>query len=196
MKYRAMGTSVLLALLVFAGLATAQSTTTPTFETAVTTGIVGWAPALQAAQLNVLNTAGVVPVAATASAAVTTTTPPVAACPVELEFRDGQNNVLKSLEVSNVAPGTAASLTLKLADLTTATTALRIDIRGVVRSNPFVSGPIPAGGGTMIPAFAFGACSIMPTLELFDTVTGMTQVVTSDTRAFGTLVAVPLSIKN
>jgi hypothetical protein len=188
MKHHSMGTSVLLALLISAGLATAQTTTTPILETAVTTGIVGWAPTSQTAQLNVLNTGGLVAVATTTT---TTTTTVVAACPVELEFHDAQNNVLKTLQVGNLAAGTAVSLTLKLADLTAAPTALRIDIRGVVKSNPVASGPIPAG--TMIPAFPFPTCTIVPTLELFDTSTGVTQVFTSDTRPFGTPVAVPLT---
>jgi len=90
MKYHSMGTSVLLALLISAGLATAQTTTTPTFETAVTTGIVGWAPVSQTAQLNVLNTGGFLAVAGTTSATGTSST--AAACPVELEFHDAQNN--------------------------------------------------------------------------------------------------------
>ncbi|MGB7758898.1 MAG: hypothetical protein WBL61_03660 [Bryobacteraceae bacterium] len=188
MKYHSTGTSVLLALLISAGLATAQTTTAPAFETTVTTGIVGWAPSAQTAQLNVLNTGGSILASTPPS-----TTMPAVTCPVELEFLDGQNNVLKSLEASNVASGTAVSLTLKLADLATATTALRVDIRGAVKSNPIVSGPIPAGGGPLIPAFAFSFCSIMPTLELSDTATGITQVFTSDTRPSGTPVAVPLT---
>jgi len=191
MKCQSMGTSVLLALLISAGLATAQTTTTPTFESAVTTGIVGWAPATQTAQLNVLNTGGLV---APASTTGTTTTTTAAACPVELEFHDAQNNVLKTMQVSNLAPGMAVSLSLKLADLAAAPTGLRVDIRGIVKSNPIVSGPIPAGSGTMIPAFSF--CSLLPTLELFDTSTGVTQMFSSDTRPFGTPVAVPLTIVN
>ena len=193
MKYHSMGTSVLLALLISAGLTTAQTTTTPTFESAVTTGIMGFTPSSQTAQLNVLNTGGFLAVAGTTSATGTSST--AAACPVELEFHDAQNNVLKTMQVSNVAAGTAVSLTLKLADLAAAPSGLRLDIRGVVKSNPVVSGPIPAGSGTMIPV-PFPACSILPTLELFDTSTGVTQMFSSDTRPFGTPVAVPLTIVN
>jgi len=178
-----------LALLISAGMATAQTTTAPTFETAVTTGIVGWAPASQTVQLNVLNTGGTV---AVVTATATTPTTPVAACPVELEFHDGQDNVLKSLEVSNLAAGTAASLTLKLSDLPAATVAPRLDIRGVVKSNPIVSGPIPAGSAPVIPV-PFLTCSVMPTLELFETSTGVTQMFTSDMRPFGTPQIVPLT---
>lgn len=77
MKYHPMGTSGLLALLISAGLATAQTTNPPTYESTVTTGIVGWAPTAQTAQLSVLNLNGAV--AAGSTAAATT-------CPVELEF--------------------------------------------------------------------------------------------------------------
>jgi len=191
MKYHSMGTSVLLALLISAGLTTAQTTTTPTFESAVTTGIMGFTPSSQTAQLNVLNTGGLFAVAATTA---TTTTATAAACPVELQFLDAQGTVRKSMQVANLAPGTAASLTFTLSDLPAGTVVFRLGIRGVVKTNPIVSGPIPAGSGTMIPAFSF--CSIMPTLELFDTSTGVTQMFTSDTRPFGTPVAVPLTIVN
>jgi len=185
-----MGTSVLLALLISAGLAAAQTTSTPTYESAVTTGIVGFMPSAQTAQLNVLNTGGLFAVAATTA----TTTAIAAACPVELEFLDAQGTVRKSMQVANLAPGTAASLTFTLSDLPAGTVVFRLGIRGVVKTNPIVSGPIPAGSGTMIPAFSF--CSIMPTLELFDTSTGVTQMFSSDTRPFGTPVAVPLTIVN
>ena len=193
MKHRSMGTSALLALLIFAGLATAQTTTaTPTYESAVTTGIVTMMPQTQTAQLNVLNTGGVFVLTGTFAG---TTASPVAACPVELEFRDTQNNVLKSLSVSNLAAGTAATLTMKISDLPAAAVVFRLGIRGVVKSNPLVSGPIPASG-TMIPVIPFSTCTILPTLELFDTSTGITQAFTSDTRPFGTPVVVPLAIKN
>lgn len=191
MKYCSMGTSALLALLVSAGLATAQTTTTisTTFESTLTTGIVGWAPATQTAQVNALNLTSFVAVAVTSSSGTTTTT--TATCPVELEFVDAQNNVLKSAQVSNVAAGTAASLTLKLADLSTATNAPRVSIRAVVKYNPFSGVPGVSENGSTITFSSFGACSMMPTLELFDTATGVTQTFTSDTRTGGAVV-VPL----
>jgi hypothetical protein len=193
MQYHSMGTSALLALLISAGLATAQTTTTTTsttiFETALTTGIVGWAPATQTAQVNALNVTTSVAVAGTLGTGTTSTTTPT--CPMELEFVDAQNNVLKSAQVSNVAPGTAASLTLKLADLSTAANALRISIRAVVKYNPFVSGPIVGGIGPAIPVSLTSACSVMPTLELFDTATGVTQTLAGETRTSGAVV-VPL----
>jgi len=152
----------------------------------------GFTPSSQTAQLNVLNTGGFLAVAGTTSATGTSST--AAACPVELQFLDAQGTVRKSMQVPNLAPGTAASLTFTLSDLPAGTVVFRLGIRGVVKTNPIVSGPIPAGSGTMIPAFSF--CSIMPTLELFDTSTGVTQMFSSDTRPFGTPVAVPLTIVN
>jgi hypothetical protein len=190
MKHHSTRTSVLLALLISAGLATAQTTTTPTFESAVTTGMVGFMPSTQTAQLNVLNIGGVF-----AATTGTTSTNVVAACPVELEIYDGQNNVLKSLQVSNVTSGTEASLTFKLSDLPAGTVVFRLDIRGVVRSNPIVTGPIPAAGTPILPA-VFSSCSFVTTLELFDTSTGITQTLTSDTRPFGSPVVVPLAVRN
>ena len=178
MKRHTMETSMLLALIISAGLVSAQ-TATPTFESAVTTGMVGFAPSTQTAQLNVLNVSN--------APATTTAT----ACPVDLEFRDPQNNVLKSLQVSNLAPGTAASLTYKITDLTPGTLVFRTDIRGVVKSNPIVTGPIAAGMATMFP---FSICAFLTTLEVFDNTTGVTQTFTSDARSFGTPVVVPLGL--
>lgn len=189
MKHHSTRTSLLLALLISAGLATAQTTTTPSFETAVTTGMVGLMPSTQTAQLNVLNIGSVFP-----PITGTTMTSTVAACPVELEIYDGQNNVLKSLQVSNVASGTEASLTLKLSDLPAGTLVFRLDIRGVVRSNPLVTGPISATGTAILPLFS--SCSFVTTLELFDTSTGITQTHTSQTHPFGSPVVVPLAIRN
>jgi len=190
MKDHTIGTSVLLALLLSAGLATAQTTATPTYESAVTTGIVTMMPQTQTAQLNVLNTGSAVAVATSSPGS---TTPPVVACPVELEFRDTQNNVLKSMSVSNLAPGTAATLTMKISDLPAVALVFRLGIRGVVKSNPFNFASFLTGG---MPVIAFSSCSVLPTLELFDTSTGITQTLVSDTRPFGTPVVVPLAIKN
>jgi hypothetical protein len=190
MKHHSIGANAVLVLLVSAGLATGQTSTTPTFATTVTTGMVGWAPASQTAQLNVLNTGAPVPTA-------TSPTTTAGACPVELQFFDGQNNLLKSLSVTNVASGTAASLTLKLSDLTAAPSGVRLDIRGAVKSNPLVTTTttttIPPGSGSTIIS-PFTICSFVTTMELYDSTTGVTQTLTSDTHPFGTLIAVPLAL--
>jgi hypothetical protein len=150
--------------------------------------MVGWAFASQTAQLNVLNTGAPVPT----STSPTTT---AGACPVELQFFDGQNNLLKSLSVTSVASGTAASLTLKVSDLTAAPSGVRLDIRGAVKSNPLVTttttSTIPPGS-TVIPLFP--GCSFVTTMELYDNTTGVTQTLTSDTHAVPTFIAVPLAL--
>ena len=118
------------------------------------------------------------------STAPTTTTNPVAACQVELEFWDAAGKLVKSSSIANLAPGTAGSLNLKLAEVTTNTSPLRTEIRGVVRSNPI--SPTASGGSTtppLLPVVYSQWCNVMTTLEVFDNSTGVTQAFTSDTRA-------------
>lgn len=150
----------------------AQTATTPTFSQAVTTGLVSLS-LNQAAQLNVLN---LNPVPAKPSAAT--------ACTVEMEFRDGQNNLLKQLVVPNVPPGDVATLTLERSEATS-TTVARFAIRGIVRT-----GLIPASASTTPIA---NNCIVMPTLEIFNGGTGDTQLVTSDTRPISAPIAIPLA---
>ena len=180
MQRHVLGTSLLLSLFLSAGLAPAQTTTTTTtYESTTTTGLVGFAPAVQAAQLNVLNVSNIIPSLGSL----------LAACPAVLEFHDAQNNVLKTVTVANVAPGTATSLNLKLADLPAGAPALRLDLRGVVKSNP-ITGTVtttPSGTFTALP-ISFSVCSLLTSLELYDLTTGVTQTFTTDTRLNNTLV--------
>jgi len=192
---------VLLALLVVGGGVLAQtSTTTPNYQSVVTTGMVGIA-ASQTAQLNVLNI--------TMAATIASLTAPT--CPVEMDFYDSQGRSVKSTSVSNLAPGAAASLTLKLSEFPTASpVALHTLVRGVVKTNPAASGtPTPGttgsgttGPGTTAPTLPGGVvvlppiyyapgCSVFTTLEVFDSTGGVTQTFTSDTRALESFV-VPL----
>jgi len=168
MKNHLVGITALMALAYSAGPAAAQ-TTASSYQFAVTTGLVGLMPSTQTAQLNVLNLA--------APAAGGT----AASCPIDLEFRDAQNSVRKSLQVANLTAGTAASLTFNLTDMPAGTVVFRLDIRGVVRSNPAVTAPIASGAS---PLFPIVGCALLTTLELFDTTTGVTQTFTSDTRPF------------
>lgn len=170
----------LLISVVLSGLAMAQTTTTatPTFQTAVTTGMVGLG-ASQTAELHVINT---------------TVPPPGAAaiaCPVELDFYDSQGRTLKTSSLTNVVPATSASLTLKLSDFpTTSPVSPHTLIRGVVRTNlssstanPPTTLPIPIIGViTTLPIYFSPGCSVITTLEIFDTTSGVTQIFTSDTR--------------
>jgi len=188
MKRYSTGAGALLALLISAGWCAAQ-TTSPTFETSVSTGIVGWVLAAQTAQLNVLNLSAVTAVAGASS---TTATP---ACPVEIEFHDAQNNILKSLQVTNLAPGAAVSLTLTPADFQPPPlpTIGRFGIRGVVKYNSIVVQPTSILSGPGLTSL-FSTCSIMTTLELYDNATGVTQTFTSDTRPFAVPQIVPLVV--
>jgi len=185
---------VLLALLVVGGGVLAQtSTTTPNYQSVVTTGMVGIA-ASETAQLNVLNI--------TMAATIASLTAPT--CPVEMDFYDSQGRSVKTTSVNNLAPGAAASLTLKLSEFpTTSPVALHTLVRGVVKTNPAASGtPMPGttgsgstgttipGGVAVVPIYYVPGCSVFTTLEVFDS-TGVTQTFSSDTRSLQSF-AIPL----
>jgi len=145
----------------FLGAAGAQ-TTVSKYTSSVTTGMVGLA-ATQTAQLNVLNLG-----------APTLTASPVALCAVELSFYDAQNKLLNS-STATIVPGAAASLTLGYTKLPPVAIGFHPLIRGVVRT---VAVPSAAAVASPIPA----SCNLFVTLELFDSMTGVSHIVTSDTR--------------
>ena len=148
---------------------------TPSFQQTLTTGIVGFTGS-QTALLNVLN-----------SSAATTTT--LAGCEVQLAFYDGQNHLLKQGTATNIAPGSATSLGLGRSDvLVPSPTNGRVSIRGQVSTVP---SPV-ASGGSANPAVIVGFCSLFTSLEIYDSVTGVTQVFTTDTRTVSTGEVVPL----
>jgi hypothetical protein len=149
-------------LLLFAAHAVAQVTPNLAYQQAVTTGMAGFTSA-QTARLNVLN---VSPVTATAQS-----------CSVQLAFYDEKNNLLKQATVNGLAPQTATSLDLNRPEAASVSpAALRAQIRGVVRSvPPLIAYPVVPS--TVIVA----SCTVMTTLEIFDSATGVTQVFTSDT---------------
>ena len=158
----------------FVSAAAAQTSTTPTFLSAVSTGMVGLASS-QTAQLNVVNLSST---PSTATAAAST-------CTVQLEFWDSQGKTIKSSQIANLAPGTAGALQIKLLDVTSA--AGRTDVRGVVRSNPVTTTMTQPGNPQQGIAFPIGPrCNVMTTLEVFDTTTGVAQSLTSDTRPLQT----------
>jgi len=175
MKVFSIGRYVLIGILSFGAQLFAQTTTPPTFSQAVTTGVISFS-INQSAQLNVLNL----------SAAPATASAVAIPCTAELEFRDAQNNLLKSLVVPNIPPGDAASLTMDRTEAPNISVP-RFAIRGVVRTG--LLKPVSAGGTTTAP----NACAVMPTLEVFDDTTGNTQLVTSDTRSIATPIAIPLA---
>jgi hypothetical protein len=138
-----------------------------------TTGMVGLT-LNQTARLNVLNL-NIVPAA--------NTTAPVN-CNVQMQFFDGKNSLLGQTVVTNFAPETATDFDLK-GTAVTSSTASRNEIRGVVTVNP----ALPTAS-----AVNPGYCGVMITLEIFDNTTGSTVALTSDTRATGLGVAVPLPV--
>jgi len=154
------------------------------YQTAVSTAMVGFT-ASQTVQLNVLNL--------TAAATTATATPanPVAACEVQLAFYDGQNRLLKQGTVTGIGPGAAASLSLGRGDFPAASaTAQRVSIRGQVNT---VAAPV-ASLGASGPAVIVSGCSPVVSLEVYDNVTGATQVFTTDARVVWTGGAVPLAV--
>jgi hypothetical protein len=154
----------------------AQTSTAPTFVAAVSTGMVGLA-ATQTAQLNVVNLT-------TTSSTATVSFP----CEVQLEFWDSQGKMVKSLPIASLAPGAAGLLQIKLADVTSNTSPLRTEIRGVLRSNP-----LPTSGQEMpfFPAIP-ASCIVAATLEVFDNATGVMQSLTSDMHSIQTIEVVPV----
>lgn len=174
------GRCALIGLIVLPLLLVAQTTTTtPTYLQAVSTGIVSLSLA-QTAQLNIVN---LNPVAGTTGNTAT-------ACPVQLQFFDGNNNLLKQVAIANVSPGSSASLTLSRTDAANLTTP-RFGIRGVVRTNPVTVTPgTGTPGATSVPV-AFLGCPVKTTLEIFNNDTGNTQLVVSDVQSIS-LGVIPL----
>ncbi len=156
---------VLLGILLFGSSLTAQTTTTPTFLQAVSSGIVSFT-VNQTAQLNVVN---LNPVAGTPGAAATI-------CTVELQFFDSNFSLLKQVVINNINPGSATSLTLARNEVTGAT-ASRVGIRGVVRTAPQTP--------TTATPVAFTGCPVKATLEIYNNDTGATQAVTGDFQMIG-----------
>ena len=134
----------------------AQIVTTP--AVARTTGMIGLAEG-QTARLNVLNP-GIEPPAAGVI------------CSAMLEFMDGTGKVLKSASVS-VTPGQAALFDLFAdADLSLAADS-RTEIRAVITLPAVIPVAVSTGPTTPQPA----ACTLIGTLEIFDSVTKRTQAV-------------------
>jgi hypothetical protein len=162
----------------------AQTVSIATFSPAVTTGAVGLA-ASQTAQLNVVSLA-------TAS----TTATPTLICQVQLEFWDAQGKLVKSLMIPSLAPGATAFLRLTLAEVTTNTSPLRTEVRGVVRRTTATAQTgvtIPATPILQPIAFIPASCAVATTLEIFETTTGVTQALTSDLHALENFGILPQS---
>jgi hypothetical protein len=173
MSYFAFYRSGLAGLLLFGSqfLAQAQTISSSSPESAVTTGIVG-VTSTQTARLNVLSLQAVIPGVAAVQ------------CPATLEFYDDTGALLKQLVVTNISPATAASLVFKPTVPSAAANA-RAQIRAVVST--LVTAVAIPGTTTMpmptpfIPVSV--GCNLMPSLEIIDDSTGGTHTYTSDLRA-------------
>jgi hypothetical protein len=122
-----------------------------------TTGIVAIVDA-QTARLNLLNP-GVTP---TATAAATV-------CSAAVAFLNAGGTVLKQGTL-NVAPGTSMGLDLRSDTDLKLIAGDRIEIRATI-TMPAVPPPAATTSPTVAPA-----CRLIPTLEIFDTVSGRTLV--------------------
>lgn len=137
-----------------------------------TTGVVGIAYG-QTARFNVLNR-GVAPPAMGV------------VCSAVLTYYDGKDAVLKQSSVS-VLPGQIASLDL-FSDADLALPAVqRKQIRATV-SVPLIVPPPTASGTAATPP---PACKLIGTLEIFDALTGKTEVVLGATHPIPVIVATP-----
>lgn len=143
--------------------------TTAVSQQTLTTGMVG-ITTTQTAQVNVLNLG------------------PTGTCSIQISFVDPNNKTLATSTVLSPAAGDAVSFDVVGKALAASVTA-RPEIRGVVKTVPT---PVAASATAVTPV---SACSLMTTLEVFDTVSGVTQVFTSDTQAVPTLVALPVTTK-
>jgi hypothetical protein len=133
----------------------AQTVPAPSFI--VTSGMVGLAQG-QTARLNLLN--GVQP------PAVGTI------CTAAVTYLDGDGTVLKTASVT-VTPGKSQAVDLHDTDIAL-TAGERREIRTVI-SVPAI--PPPSTSGSTATTTATPACKLMPTLEIFDSLTGRTEAI-------------------
>ena len=143
----------------------------PFFPQVLTLGMVGLAPG-QTARLYALNLPGC------CALARPTQIQPVP-CNMTLSFMDDQGATLKTAAM-NIDSGKAVHLDLAHDDVTHDSS--RLQIRGVVLQTVTVPPPITTPG---LPV-AFG-CSVAPTLEIFDSATGVTTVVLESAKGLPTI---------
>jgi hypothetical protein len=138
-------------------------------ETIETTRMIGIAYG-QTARLNLLNPSAVTPVAAAA-----------VPCTASVQYLDASGTVLKTATVT-VAPGVSVPVDLHSdSDLSLAVNGRR-EIRAII-AVPLISltplvppPPSEAAGATPTPTpTSTPACTLLPTLEIFDTLTGRTE---------------------
>jgi hypothetical protein len=130
-----------------------------------TTGIVGIADA-QTARLNLLNPGVQAPLSAIA-------------CTATVTFIDGDSNQLKSATFT-VTPGKSSYLDLRSDTDLNLAAGDRSEIRAVISILTTTTIPPPP---STTPVAASTSCSVIPTLEIFDTSTGRTLVTLGHTTA-------------
>lgn len=101
-----------------------------------------------------------------------------ASCQVTFDFYDATGKSLKTTTLP-VAQGAAVSYDLQRTEITAS--AGRVEIRGTVRAAFVSSSAVVTPGIPITPVSAF--CSILPTLEIFDSSSGQTMVVLQQTSA-------------
>jgi hypothetical protein len=145
--------------------------TAAVIPTVVTTGMIGLAQG-QTAQLNLLNPGVLAPAVGVI-------------CTAAVSYLDATGATLKTATVS-VAPGKSGSVDLSGdTDLNIAAGARR-EIRAQI-AIPFVLPPTATGSTPIMAA----ACKLIPTLEIFDSVTGRTLVTLGHVVAIPSVVATP-----
>jgi hypothetical protein len=108
-------------------------------------------------------------------------------CQVTFDFYDATGKSLKSSNALPVAQGAAVSYDLAWTDITVPTTTSptnRVEIRGTVRAAFVTSSAVGTPVTPTTPISGF--CSVLPTLEIFDssgTSSGQTTVVLQQTTA-------------
>jgi hypothetical protein len=111
-----------------------------------------------------------------------------AACSAALTYFDGAGKQLKTLTVT-VAPGTVGSLDLfSDTDLT-----LAVDQRKQIRVTVAVPLATASSSASSTTAKAVPICRLIPTLEIFDEVTGKTSVVLGGFHHIADETAVPVT---
>jgi hypothetical protein len=138
--------------------------------------------------MNVLNL-GAASAVLLAGVSTSTSAPPAATCSVTIEFLDGQGNVVGS-QPETLGVGQAASFDFTFAKLTPAATSPRVQIRGAVKYSYSL---YPIAVATIALPGNVNSCNLVPTLEVFNTVSGETQVILTQTTSVPQEVATPVA---
>jgi hypothetical protein len=101
-----------------------------------------------------------------------------ASCQVTFDFYDATGKSLKT-GTATVAQGAAVNADLAWTEITASTN--RVEIRGTVRAALVGASTVGTPVTPVMPVYA--SCSVVPTLEIFDTASGQTTLVLQQTTA-------------